>query len=147
MGTPYLCSSEEHKCGGQKLCKHLVHKFDQLFTANEQIFPLNTFSNTFSIQKLYYRAIKLFFGICDGLLGCHVNATRSKLGNLERAVFSKRKTFCLFTLYTCHFRFQQQRIKNSAITNDRKGQLETLASMALLNSVRTKLSNRVIFPL
>ena len=47
MGTPYLCSSEEHKYGGQKLCKHLVHKFDQLFTANEQIFPPNTFSNTF----------------------------------------------------------------------------------------------------
>ena len=47
MGTPYLCSSEEHKYGGRKLCKHVVHKFDQLFTANEQIFPLNTFSKTF----------------------------------------------------------------------------------------------------
>ena len=27
------------------------HKFDQLFTANEQIIPLNTFSNTFTIQR------------------------------------------------------------------------------------------------
>ena len=60
MRTPYLCSSEDHKYGGQKLCKHLVHKFDQLFTANEQIFPLNTFSNTFTIQRPYYHAIKFF---------------------------------------------------------------------------------------
>ena len=87
MGTPYLCSSEEHKYGGRKLCKHVVHKFDQLFTTNEQIFPLNTFFNPFTIQRPYYHAIKLFFSICDGLLGCHVNVTRSKLGNLERAVF------------------------------------------------------------
>ena len=43
-----------------ELCKHLVHKFDQLFTANEQIFPLNTFSNTFTIQRPYYHAIKFF---------------------------------------------------------------------------------------
>ena len=142
-----LLRPEEHKYGGRKLCKHLVHKFDQLFTANEQIFPLNTFSNTFTIQRPYYHAIKLFFSICDGLLGCKVNITRSKLWNLERAIFSKRKTLCLFTLYTCHFPFQQQRIRNSAITNDGKGWLETLASMALLNSVRTKLSNRVILPL
>ena len=28
------------------------HKFDQLFTANEQIIPLNTFSNTFTIQRV-----------------------------------------------------------------------------------------------
>ena len=60
MGTPYLCSFEDHKYGGRKLCKHLVHKFDQLFTANEQIFPLNTFSNTFTIQRPYYHAIKFF---------------------------------------------------------------------------------------
>ena len=26
------------------------HKFDQLFTANEQIVPLNTFSNTFTAE-------------------------------------------------------------------------------------------------
>ena len=62
MGTPYLCSSEDHKYGGRKLCKHLVHKFDQLFTANEQIFPLNTFSNTFTIQRPYIHAIKFFLG-------------------------------------------------------------------------------------
>ena len=43
MGTPYLCSSSEHKYGGQKLCKHLIHKFDQLFTANEQISPQTRF--------------------------------------------------------------------------------------------------------
>ena len=30
---------------------HYRHKFDQLFTAKEQIIPLNTFSNTFTIQK------------------------------------------------------------------------------------------------
>ena len=27
------------------------HKFDQLFIANEQIIPLNTFINTFTIQR------------------------------------------------------------------------------------------------
>ena len=42
------------------------HKFDQ-FTANEQIIPLNTFSNTFTIQRALYHALKLFFNICDGL--------------------------------------------------------------------------------
>ena len=30
---------------------HYRHKFDQLFTAKEQIIPLNTFSNTFTIQR------------------------------------------------------------------------------------------------
>ena len=33
-----------------------------------------------------------FFSICDGLLRRHINVTRSKLGKLERAIFSKRIT-------------------------------------------------------
>ena len=70
MGTPYLCSSEEHKYGGgnnANIWFQYRHKFDQLFTANEQIIPLNTFSNTFTIQRALYHALKLFFNICDGL--------------------------------------------------------------------------------
>ena len=54
MGTPYLCSSEEHKYGGgnnANIWFQYRHKFDQLFTANEQIIPLNTFSNTFTNSK------------------------------------------------------------------------------------------------
>ena len=57
------------------------HKFDQLFTASEQIIPLNTSSDTFTIQRACFH--------CDGLLGRHINVTRSKLGKLERAIFSK----------------------------------------------------------
>ena len=43
------------------------HKFDQLFTGKEQIIPLNTFSNTFTIQRAKYHVIKFFFSMCDGL--------------------------------------------------------------------------------
>ena len=31
------------------------HKFDKLFTADEQIIPLNTFSNTFTILGRHIR--------------------------------------------------------------------------------------------
>ena len=54
MGTPYLCSSIR---GAQiwrpasNIWFQYRHKFNQLFTANEQIIPLNTFSDTFTIQR------------------------------------------------------------------------------------------------
>ena len=58
------------------------HKFDPLFTANEQIIPLNTFSNTSTIQRGYH-VIKLFLSICDGLLGRHIDVMTQgvNLGN------------------------------------------------------------------
>ena len=55
MGTPYLCSSAPRRTSmaagnNADIWFHYRHKFDQLFTAKEQIIPLNTFSNTFTIQ-------------------------------------------------------------------------------------------------
>ena len=59
------------------------HKFDPLFTANEQIIPLNKFSNTSTIQRGYNVIIYYFFSICDGLVGRHIDVMTQgvNLGN------------------------------------------------------------------
>ena len=55
MGTPYLRSSSRrtNMAAGNnaKVLFQYRYNFDQLFTAKEQIIPLNTFSNTFTIQR------------------------------------------------------------------------------------------------
>ena len=68
------------------------------FTASEQIIPLNTFLILSSYKGHKHYAIKLFFSICDGLFGRHINVARSKLGKLERTIFSKRKTLAPWKL-------------------------------------------------
>ena len=54
MGTPYQCAPPRgtNMAAGNNanIWFQYRHKSDQLFTANEQIIPLNTFSNTFAIQ-------------------------------------------------------------------------------------------------
>ena len=39
------------------ICFQFRHKFDQLFTANDQVISLNKFSNTFTIQRAQYHVI------------------------------------------------------------------------------------------
>ena len=54
LGAPDICAPPRstNMAGSNANIWFQYHrKFDQLLTANEQIIPLNTFSNTFTIQR------------------------------------------------------------------------------------------------
>ena len=67
------------------------HKFDQLFTANEQIIPLNTFSNTFHHSKGIISCDKNFFERVrrpsrSPYKGPYETTTVTGNGNLKKAI-------------------------------------------------------------
>ena len=106
MGTPYLTIfvplwrpeiMQTWQTSGFSIATNLISYCERANYSPKHIFF------TFTIQRAKHHAIKLFFSICDGPLGRHINFTRSKLGKLERAVFSNGKRYHVENLHRSLF--------------------------------------------
>ena len=79
-----ICRPEIMQTSGFSIATNLIScslRASKLFPLTH-LRILSPFKGHVTIQRACFH--------CDGLLGRHINVTRSKLGKLERAIFSKR---------------------------------------------------------